>query len=314
MGIKHAYQSGTANDGAKEVSSTRWNENHTIDSEVNLPLVGSPPTPAADTINIFGYKKAGRMLLGIKDPSVLRSVPLQPLLGTNAVAIFHAIGNSTTVTRLGYEEAITGTNTAANVATTNIHTRMRRIDRLVTTASTTAVAGQRTGTGQFTVGGDAAGLGGFFMVTRWGPATGVATTTHRGFCGMGPTTAPTDVQPSTLLNMCGMGWDAADTNIQFMHNDGTGTATKIDLGASFPVPTADRTNAYEIAMFSPPGTTQSVSYQITDLGTGAVATGTVTTDLPSTTTLMGHRVHMSVGGTSSVIGVAVMSVYIETDF
>lgn len=34
-------------------------------------------------------------------------------------------------------------------------------------------------------------------------------------------TAPTDVQPSTILNIIGMGWDAADANIQIMHNDGS---------------------------------------------------------------------------------------------
>ncbi len=66
-----------------------------------------------------------------------------------------------------------------------------------------------------------------------------------------------------------MGWDSTDNNIQMMVR--TNTTTKIDLGRGVPGPTADRTKVYELAMFSPPGLTQSVAYEVTDLGTGAVA-------------------------------------------
>jgi hypothetical protein len=40
----------------------------------------------------------------------------------------------------------------------------------------------------------------------------------------------------------------------------------------------------------------------------------VTTDLPSTTTLINPYSYMSVGGVSSVIGFATMGLYIETDY
>ena len=192
---------------------------------------------------------------------------------------------------------------------------MRRLDYLVTTASTTAVAGIRNNALQWTLGAPSAGNGGFHLVLRWGPATGVATATHRAFAGMrGSVAAPTDVNPSSLTNLCGMGYDAADTNIQFLYNDGSGAATKVDLGASFPKPTADRATVYEVALFAPPGTTQSLSYEVRNLGSGATATGTVTTDLPATTQLLSPYAYMSVGGTSSVIGISVMSLYIETDY
>ena len=69
-----------------------------------------------------------------------------------------------------------------------------------------------------------------------------------------------------------------------------------------------------MALFAPPGTTQSLSYEVRNLGTGALATGTVTTDLPATTQLLAPYAYMSVGGTSSVIGLSLMSLYIETDF
>ena len=224
-------------------------------------------------------------------------------------------GNGTGINQLAFTVTATGTATTANVSTTNLHTYMRRLDYLVTTASATAVAGLRNNALQWTLGAPSAGNGGFHMIMRWGPATGVATATHRAFAGMrGSVAAPTDVNPSTLTNLCGMGYDAADTNIQFMYNDGSGTATKVDLGASFPKPTADRTTVYEVALFAPPGTTQSLSYEVRNLGTGALATGTVTTDLPATTQLLAPYAYMSVGGTSSVIGLSLMSLYIETDF
>jgi hypothetical protein len=111
-----------------------------------------------------------------------------------------------------------------------------------------------------------------------------------------------------------MGDDAADTQVQFMHNDGTGTATKIPLGASFPKPNADLASVYELALFARPGTTQTLSYSVTNLVSGAVATGTVTTDLPATGTLLAPYSYMSVGGVSAVIGFATMSLYIETDY
>lgn len=53
---------------------------------------------------------------------------------------------------------------------------------------------------------------------------------------------------------------------------------------------------------------------VTDLATGATASGTITTNLPALGTLLAPRGWMSVGGTSSVIGIALMGLYIETDY
>lgn len=280
--------------------------------QLRFPAIATPAAPASGGGKLFGRSVGGRMLPAFMGPSGL-DTSLQPHFGRNAVAFFRPTGNSTAVASIGFSTSVSGTATAASVTTTNRHTRMKRIEYLITTASTTAQARWSQTFGQYFVGGGGSGDGGFHLITRWGPATGVATATTRAFCGL-INTNPGDVNPSSLINLCGMGWDAGDTNIQFIYNDGSGTATKVDLGASFPRPTADRSKIYEITMFSPPGSTQSVSYEVTDLATGAVATGTVTSDLPSTSTSLTPIIHMSVGGTSSVIGIAVMGVYIETDY
>jgi len=313
MGIKHAFESAKSDGGdATLVQPSDWNDDHAIDGVIELPKVDSPGTPTADTVGLFGRKVAGRMLPAFTSPSGLDSA-LQPLLARNKIGWVQPNGNATTLGVMGLALTATGTATAANVATTNRHTWMRRLNYLVTAAATSAVAGWRSTAAQFGRG-NAAGMGGFTFICRWGPATGVSTSTNRAFVGMrNVTTAPTDVQPSSLVNLLGFGWDAADTNIQFMHNDASGTATKVDLGGSFPVPTSDATQAYECALFcAPNGST--IYYEFTDLTTGAVAAGSVTTDLPSTTTLLAPFGYMSVGGTSSVIGIALMSLYLETDY
>ena len=48
-----------------------------------------------------------------------------------------------------------------------------------------------------------------------------------------------NVNPSTLANCIGFGADSGDSNIQLIHNDQNGTATKIDLGVDFPANTSN---------------------------------------------------------------------------
>lgn len=279
-------------------------------NELALPNVSNPTAPTS-AIKLYGKQLADKFFLATKETNGLENF-LQESLFKNSVLLIKPAGNSTTVTAIGAAAlSATGTATAANVAVTNIHTQMKRIDYLVTTAATTAVAGFRTGAQQYFRGTSSA-EGGFFFHGYWGPATGVATATNRASFGMHANqNAPTDVEPSTILNQLAMGWDAADTNIQIMSNSGTGTATKKDLGASFPVPTADRTKVYELALWCPPGSA-TIWYSVTDMATGANASGTITSPdkIPDSTVLMGPKGWMSVGGTSSVIGISFMSIYV----
>jgi hypothetical protein len=283
--------------------------------QLRLPSISTPTTPASGGLKLYGQDVAGRILPVILGPSGLE-MALQPHLGGNRVARWTPSSNSTTATLDGFPTvAAQGTATAFSWAATSRRTRMAMIEYLNGTASTTAIAGLRTSVARWTVGAATAGDGGFHLLCTWGTATGIAATsaTHRGFCGL-RTGTPADANPSSLASIVGMGWDSADANLQFMHNDGSGTATKIDLGTGFPRPTADRGDVYELALFSPPGTTQMVGYRVRNLMTGAAASGVVTTNLPAATLGLGWGCHVSAGGTSSIIGAAVMGVYVETDF
>ena len=53
MPIKHKYVATGTNDGAKQVSVNRWNENHAIDGELVLPTF-TPAVPAAGNVAIYG--------------------------------------------------------------------------------------------------------------------------------------------------------------------------------------------------------------------------------------------------------------------
>lgn len=274
-----------------------------------IPLTGQTTDPSSPADGTIWYDSQIRTL---KTTLGTRTEDLFAAIANSGAFVVKAIAGGTSFTGLGVASpTVVGTATAATIAVTNKHTYYPRVEALVTVASTTAVAGWRWTATQVGVGGASSDLGGFRCTMIWGPATGVATTTNRAFCGLAPVGTPTDVEPSSQTNGIWMGWDAADTNIQIMCNDGTATATKVDLGASFPVPTVDRTSIYKLDLYSPKGTTQSVQWRVTDMVSGAVATGTQTTDLPATSTLIAPKVWMSVGGTSSVIGVALMSVYLD---
>lgn len=225
------------------------------------------------------------------------------------ISFYVPIPASTSVTTIGLPTpTTTGTATAASVQATNMHTMTRRVDYLQTSPGTTNIVSFRANLLTLCLSY------GFDVRIQWGPATGVSNSTHRAFCGLrGNTGAPTDVEPSTLTNIIGMGWDAADTNIQLMHNDAAGTAAKVDLGASLPVPSVDRTSVYELRLFCAPGGS-SVDYTVTDKATSSSVSGTLSTELPGITQLMTTMLYMSVGGTSSIVGLAFMGVYIQTDY
>jgi len=78
---------------------------------------------------------------------------------------------------------------------------------------------------------------------------------------------------------------------------------------------------YELALFSPPGDVgdKTVSYQVTRLNTGDVATGTLTAatagvQLPLNTTLLtNHYMHRQNGANLVAPAIDMFSDYIETD-
>jgi hypothetical protein len=279
-------------------------------SELRLPSIATPTAPAAGGVKFFGAGAAeGARPAFLSERGGLQV--LQSDIGRGAIAMAQPVGNNTTVSAFGCVITVQGTTTTKNTTDTNCYTRVRAVEYLQTTPAVNNVAGGRLGNAQWTVGGGVAGRGGFRFYHVFGPSIGV-TSLHKAFCGMFDNTgAANDADPSTNINIIGFGYDGADANVQLMHNDGSGVCTKIDLGASFPKPSADRTNVYDCEMYSPPGTTQSVGYRITNRATGAVASGTVTTNLPTTSTFLATHMWAAITA-SAVIGVLNGGMYVET--
>ena len=132
---------------------------------------------------------------------------------------------------------------------------------------------------------------GFRYITTFRVADTAFGSTCQNFFGLIGTTAEIAVgtasliQVSTLTNCIFVGNDGADANLQVMHNDATGTCTKIDLGANFPANRtagAEMSTMYSIELYNQINTT-NVVYKVINLETEAIAIGVITTNLPDIT-------------------------------
>ena len=193
--------------------------------------------------------------------------------------------STTTDTTSGLTISTTGTATARAVATTSYATRGIRMGVTASITATGRYSGVRgsallwyvTGgflyTGEFTISDTATAVG-----------------THN-FWGLASSTSDLVIgdvgnsQPSALLNIIAFANDSGDANLQIMHNDASGTATKTDLGASFPsnrTAGAAITTIYSCFLYNAPNSS-NVIYRIVNKETGAVAQGTLSTNLPAST-------------------------------
>jgi len=120
------------------------------------------------------------------------------------------------------------------------------------------------------------------------------------------------VTVESITNIIGIGSDASDVNLQIFHNDGTGTATKIDLGTNFP---ANKTGAvangeaYQLELFNEFGQT-SVKYRVRKLSDGTETTGTITANLP--TLAIGPQIVRTSGATSQNVSIDIIQITANT--
>lgn len=154
-------------------------------------------------------------------------------------------------------------------------------------------------------------FGGFYFYTRCGVFTTQATA--RSFYGMAPVAAFANANPSTFINCVGFGNDSADTNMQIMQNDGSGTCTKTDLGASFPAQSS-QTDFYEMILFAAAGQTTNVDYAIRHVFTGAIASGSLGSNLPTANTLIGAHLWVNNGTTAAAVALGVTTCYVQSDW
>lgn len=286
---------------------------------------GTAPTPSSGHMRLFAKRLgAGRVLPAAVGPSGM-DYTLQPAMFRQKVGFWNPQGNATTVPAVFGFTAFTavGTATARTVATTNLMTRMRRLGYV--TAATTAgtLVSVRTAAAQYAVG-NGSGLGGFFYSIRFARSDAAAVSGVRFFAGLSATTtAPTNVEPSTLVNCIGIAQLSTASDRLYLVYGGSAAQAAIDLGTGFPPynGTVGVTTGvpYDFQIFCPPNENGVVYWQLDRLDTGTTTSGKIVptvvgTQTPNNTTLLNPVVWACNNATALACAFDLIHVYIETDY
>lgn len=110
--------------------------------------------------------------------------------------------------------------------------------------------------------------------------------------------------PSALPNSAYVGCEPGQSNLHACTNDGSGSATCTDLGASFPCGSNGALlNTYINA------TATNVTFSVSNVASGATATVTATSDLPTPTATLSYELMLcSDGGTAEAMNYSLLCV------
>jgi Major tropism determinant N-terminal domain len=281
----------------------------------NLKLV-STTDPAAPSGGILLYSKsiAGRSLPKFIGPSGIDTV-LQVGLHGNSVFMVAPASGTTAPTAWGGTLTTAATmSVQQTIASANpwLATWRKRFQSAATAAS---VTGMRTAYTQY-FRGNAAGYGGFFFRAQLGQNINLnGAQCFVGLCASTGALAATAGAVSALVNMIGMGFDTTDAstgNWQLFRNDGSGTATKVDLGTDA---ARNTTHGFDLIIFCPPGAASEIFVRVVNLHTGTVVLDTsYSTDLPAVNTGMAFKAECNNGAVAAATNLEIAKVYIETDY
>lgn len=207
--------------------------------------------------------------------------------------------NSTTIdTYGGVVTSTSASNLAQSVGTASFvsrHIRLRYYGSVVSTGRYTGVRGSSQQFWSVT--------GGFRYVCDFNISDTAFSSSTQNFFGLGAYNTDLNyggvstLAVSSLTNIIGIGSDSGDANLQVIYNDGSGTASKIDLGSDFP---ANRTSGvalttiYSVQLYNDPGSS-NVLYEVINQETGSIANGTLTNNLPSSSQLLNFFASRSMG-------------------
>jgi hypothetical protein len=216
------------------------------------------------------------------DSAITSSSGFIPKIEANEVfrGVEYRNGSTTEDTYGGITMTNDATAITKTIANTTFLTKKIRKGFSHTVVSTGHMMDMRVASSMYYVGT------GFRFVISFGIPDTVYASGCRQFHGMqSSTSAPVysdTTQVDTMTNIIGVGSESADTNLQIFHNDASGTATKVDLGDSFPANRnagGELTTMYSIELYNAVNGT-TVLYSVVNGETGAVSTGTLSTNLP----------------------------------
>lgn len=304
MGIKHSV----ASSAPGLIGATEWDDDHAIDGPLDLPLEAALPSPLTDVLKVFAQRRANRSLLRMIGQSGV-DVSLQPAFFGNTIRMWTP-STGTTIGVFG-QAALTainsGTGAAVSTPAPGSGSDIAAMWRF--TLGTGTVAGNTSGVrdpAAYYHRGSAAGRGGWFLACRF--AVEVFASDIQALIGFTAATTALAGEASAYTNMAGIGKDSADSNWQFMHNDASGTATKINTTIA-----VNATDVLDFFCFAPPNSS-SIFFELRNAMTGALlASATATTDLPVNTTMLTARASLRAPTSVTARQLSINKMYIETD-
>ena len=291
VGLSNVDNTSDVNKPISTATQTALNgKQDTLVSATNIKTINSTTLLGSGDLTVQSTLVSGTNIKTVNGTSLLGSGDLStdPLIpnmkGHETFRGVNYSNNSTTeVTSGGVTMATSASTIARSVASTSYATKQVRKGFYASVVSTGRYTGTRGSALLWYIGG------GFRYVCEVYISDTAYGSGCRQFYGLQGSTADltyTDsVLVSSLINCIGVGSDSADSNLQIFYNDGTGTASKIDLGASFPANRtsgAAMTTIYSVVLYNAPSSS-NVIYQVINKETGATTTGTLSSDLPAST-------------------------------
>jgi hypothetical protein len=313
MAIKHKKQSAIP-DGPDEglIQPGDWNDDHIIDAGGALMVAAAsdPAPPAAGNLLLYSYSLASRILPKIIGPSGI-DTSLQVAMHGNSVFLVAPASGTSAPTVVGGILTTAATMSLQFTAASSNRWSSTARKRFQTSTTAGNATGMRTAYTQW-FRGSAAGFGGFFFRAQFGAQINL--NGGQKFIGLCSSTGALAGDPSALTNMIGCGYDAGDAstgNWFLMRNDGSGVATKVDLGTGMARGT---TEGFELIIFNAPNSAD-FNVRVTNLNTGAVVLDAVyNTDVPAANTGLAMKCEVRNGAVAAADNIECAKLYIESDY
>jgi hypothetical protein len=280
---------------------------------ISYGSIATPTAPTAAT-TLFSKSIAGRHMPHCIAPVGIDTV-LQAGLHGNSVFMFGPVASTQAPACIGGNLTSAGTLSMQMTFASANRWQATQRKRLQTAATAAARAGFRTAYTQW-FRGDAAGFGGFFFRAQFGQNLNVnGAQCFVGLCASSAALATTAGAVGAMIDMIGVGFDTTDANTgnwQLFRNDGSGTATKVDLGADA---ARNTTHGFDLVIFCPPGAATEIFVRIVNLHSGVIVLDTsYTTDLPTVNTGLAFKANCNNGAVASAHNLELAKVYIESDY
>lgn len=273
----------------------------------SIGLYGDTTDQVAEPGKAILYAKniAGRMLPKWVGPAGI-DMPFQACLGMNGIKqVAPASGTTAATCMTAFATAFTNvasTLTQVVVSSASIKTRMRSVT-LATNSTAGAIASHRS-TVQEVIS-----AGGYFFIERIYLAAMQAN--NRGFFGLwGAAGAATNIDPLTSFATAkvGLAFNTNTGNWKIVCSSTT-AITSVDLGATMPL---NITDVMELVLFCPPMSV--IGYRVTNLTTGASVSGSLSSNIPPTTTALAVNNWMTNNTTAGVVTFGLNKWYLESDY